>query len=89
LASEVASLKGIVQTYPRMNNLTVTYFLHKDYISPYEHMYKRCTSYTLVSQTPTEKTLINQQCIKSCILRKRILGGSLTAPRVLLLAWFL
>jgi len=46
-------------------------------------MYKRCTSYTLVSQPPTEKALINQGCIKSCILRKKNPCQSPSAIRVL------
>jgi len=46
-------------------------------------MYKRCTSYTLVSHPPTEKTLISQQCIKSCILRKKGPWKNYPSSRVL------
>jgi len=46
-------------------------------------MNKRYTSYTLVSHPPTEKTLINQQCIKSCILRKKGSWQNRPASRVL------
>ena len=52
-----------VQTY---NNT----FLHMDYISPYEHMYKRCAFYTSFLQLPVRGTPSEQGCIKSCIKQK-------------------
>jgi len=48
-----------------------------------KHMYTRFTSYTLVSHPPTEKTLINQQYIKSCMFQEKNLWWNHYVPRIL------
>lgn len=61
----------------------ITYFFHMDYIFPYKHMNKRCAFYSSICHSARGQTLINQGCIKSCIIHEECLLKNPYLPRVL------
>ena len=61
----------------------ILYLFYKYYILLYRQMNKRCAFYSSICHSAREETLINQGCIKSCILPKKNPCQSPSAIRVL------